>query len=228
MQTEVRRREIAVAALGAAALILGAWTKFLPLGMVEILGFVTGGIGVWLTVRQNIWNWPLGIANSAIFVALFLGARLFADMALQIIYIILGSLGWYWWLRGGPERGVLRVSRATLTTLLVVAALVAVATAGLTVFLRSVGDAAPFLDALTTALSLAAQYLLTRKLIENWYVWIAADIIYIGLYASRGLHLTALLYAVFLGLCLLGLRGWRASLVAPPVAPPVALPEGAR
>ncbi|HEY8600216.1 MAG TPA: nicotinamide riboside transporter PnuC [Thermomicrobiales bacterium] len=208
----VKRWELFVMVVGSLALFLGAWTKTLPLGMTETLGFVTGAVGVWLTVKENIWNWPIGIANSAFFVALFFSAHLFADMALQIIYIILGFLGWYWWLRGGANQTTLHVSHASRATLLILAAIGISATGGLTVFLRSIGDAAPFLDALTTVLSLAAQYLLTRKLIENWYIWITADIIYIGLYGSRGLYLTAALYVLFLGLCLLGLRSWRGSL----------------
>jgi nicotinamide mononucleotide transporter len=223
----MKRWEIAVMVLGSAALILGAWTKVLPLGLTETLGFVTGAVCVWLTVKENIWNWPIGIANSAFFVVLFFGARLFADMSLQIIYIILGFLGWYWWLRGGEGQTTLHVSRATPATLLVVGAIVVGATAGMALFLRSVGDSAPFLDALTTTLSLAAQYLLTRKLIENWYVWITADVIYIGLYSARGLYLTAALYALFLGLCLLGLRQWRQSLVGGTAPALAALPEAA-
>ena len=92
------------------------------------------------------------------------------------------------------------------------AAFVAAATAGLTVFLRYVNDSAPFLDALTTALSLGAQYLLNRKAVENWLLWMTADVIYIYLYFARGLQLTAVLYLVFLGLCVAGLRSWLKSL----------------
>lgn len=224
----VKRWERALMILGSAALLLGAWTGALPLGLTETLGFVTGAVGVWLTVKQNIWSWPIGIANSTFFLALFFGARLFADMGLQVIYIILGFLGWYWWLRGGDNRTTLRVSRATPATLIVLGLLGAVATAGLTVFLRSIGDAAPFLDALTTVLSLIAQYMLTRKLVENWYVWITADIIYIGLYCSRGLYLTAALYALFLVLCVMGLRGWRGSLPARPAPVLTIAAEGVR
>ena len=224
----VKRWELAVTGLGSTALLLAAWAKVLPLELTETLGFVTGSIGVWLTVKENIWSWPIGIANSAFFVALFFDARLFADMGLQLIYIALGFLGWYWWLRGGADRTILRVSRASTATLLTLAALVVVATGGLTLFLRSIGDAAPVLDALTTTLSLAAQYLLTRKLLESWYVWIAADIIYIGLYSSRELYLTAALYALFLGLCVLGLRGWRGSLIPAPAPALTVAAEGAR
>jgi nicotinamide mononucleotide transporter len=195
--------------------------------MTETLAFVTGAVGVWLTVREHIWNWPIGIANAAFFVALFFDARLFADMALQLGYIVLGVLGWYWWLRGGAHRSALRVAHADRRALLALAVLGGVATGGFTLFLRSVGDAAPFLDALTTTLSLAAQYLLTRKFVENWYVWITADLIYIALYGSRGLYLTAALYVIFLAMCLLGVRAWHAALSpAPAPAHPVRASAG--
>src|SRR5215213_4523576 len=133
----MKRWEFVVLVLGSAALVLGAWSGVLPLGLTETLGFVTGGVTVWLTVKQNIWNWPIGIASSAFFLVLFFGARLFADMSLQIIYIILGFLGWYWWLRGGEGHTTLHVSRAAPATLLAVGAISVVATAGMTLFLRS-------------------------------------------------------------------------------------------
>ena len=209
-------REVAVVFVLSALLVAGTVLGSLPLDLIEVFGFITGGVCVWLTVKQQIWSWPIGLANNVFFIALFLNARLFADMALQVVYIVLGVLGWYWWLRGGAQRSRLRVSHASPLTLGILGVFVVVCTWGLTLFLRSIGDSAPFLDALTTVLSLAAQYLLTRKLIENWYVWITADIIYIGLYASKGLPLTAVLYALFLGLCVLGLREWRRSLVATP------------
>jgi nicotinamide mononucleotide transporter len=229
----MKRLEVTLVSTVSMLLVAGTLLEWLPLNLTEVFGFITGGVCVWLTVRQQIWSWPVGLANNVFFIALFFNARLFADMALQFVYIVLGILGWYWWLRGGERRSRLHVSHASPATLASLAVLVAAATWGLTLFLRSVGDAAPFLDALTTTLSLAAQYLLTRKLIENWYVWIVADIIYIGLYAHRDLPLTAALYALFLGLCLLGLREWRRSMVAgpPAVAAAPALPalgEGRR
>ena len=202
---------------GAAslALLYASWRGWAPFGMTppsltEALGFVTGGACVYLTVRENVWNFPVGIADSAFFLVLFAGARLYADAGLQVVFIALGFQGWYLWLRGGENRTPLKVERASAGLLAGVAAFVAAATAGLTLFLRAVHDSAPFLDALTTALSLGAQYLLNRKAIENWLLWMTADVIYIYLYASppRRLYLTALLYFVFLCLCVAGLRAW--------------------
>ena len=178
----------------------------------EILGFATGAATVWLTVKESHWLWPVGIANNMFFIALFWQARLYADMGLQVVYIALSVLGWYWWLRGGEQRTGLVVRRASPATLIVLAAALVAGTLLMTRYLESVNDAAPFLDALTTVGSLVAQYLLTRKLIENWYVWISVDVLYIWLYFERGLLLTAVLYALFMGLCVMGLRAWRRSL----------------
>lgn len=182
------------------------------LSTVEVLGFVTGGWCVWLVVRDNIWNWPVGIANAGFFVVVFWRARLYADATLQVIYIILGFLGWYMWLRGGQNHGRLRVRSVGRKEAAWVGVTFVVGTVIATFYLRSVGDSAPFLDALTTTLSLAAQYLLTRKFIESWTIWIVVDVIYVGLYVSRDLHLTGILYAVFLGMAIVGLKHWRSLL----------------
>jgi nicotinamide mononucleotide transporter len=207
----VKRIAYLIATLVSLGLLIAAQKQWLPMSLSEVLGFITGAACVWLTVKENIWNWPVGIANNVFYIILFLNARLFADMGLQVVYVVLGFLGWYWWLRGGENKTELPISRTPAWVLLVVALIVVASTWGLTIYLGSIHDAAPFLDALTTALSLAAQYLLTRKYIENWLVWISTDLIYIGLYAYKGLYLTSVLYAIFLVMCLAGLRQWLAS-----------------
>ena len=98
------------------------------------------------------------------------------------------------------------------------AALGVAATAVFTPYLRSIGDASPLLDALTTVLSVEAQYLVTRKVIEHWLVWMAADVIYIWLYAERGLYLTSLLYVLFFAMCVAGWRDWWRDMSQRPAA----------
>ncbi len=202
---------LGVGVAASAALIVLSAARRVPLGLTEVLGFVTGAWCVWLLVEENIWNWPIGIANNAFYVVVFLRARLFADMSLQVVYIALSILGWYLWLHGGSGHGRLRVQRTGWREGACLALAVAAMTWGGSVFLTSIRDSAPFLDALTTAISLAAQYMLTRKLIENWVLWVAVDVIYIGLYASRALPLTAVLYAIFLAMSVAGLLEWRRS-----------------
>lgn len=184
----------------------------------ELLGFITGGLCVWLTMRASVLNFPVGIANSALFLVLFTSARLWADAGLQVVFIGLGAIGWWQWLRGATTSEPVRRSGSGL--LAGCSALVIVATVGLTLILRAADDVSPFWDALTTALSLAAQWLLNTRRIATWYFWIAADLVYIPLYASKDLYLTAVVYVLFLGLCLNGLRLWRASAAPPAVTVP--------
>lgn len=183
--------------------------------VAELAGFVTGAGCVWLTVKAHIANFPVGLANDAFFLVLFLAAGLYADSGLQVVYLVLGVVGWWQWLRGGENRGRLKAGRATMTELGVLAVLVVLATWGLTVLLRSVNDVAPFWDALTTALSLAPQWLLNTKKLQNWYFWIAADLIYVPLYGVKHLWLTAVVYVVFLAMCFLGYSEWRRALERP-------------
>jgi nicotinamide mononucleotide transporter len=198
--------------------------------VAELLGFVTGAASVWLTVLARISNFPVGIANSAFFLVLFASARLFADSGLQVVYIVLGFAGWWQWLRGGPERSRLIVARAGWPLLAGCAVFVVLGTWGLTVLLDAAHDIAPFWDALTTAVSLAAQFLLNCKRIENWAFWIAADVVYVPLYVVKRLDLTAIVYVLFLGMCFAGVRAWRHALrAASPVQAgpqPVAVPDG--
>jgi nicotinamide mononucleotide transporter len=178
----------------------------------ELLGFVTGAASVWLTVLARISNFPVGIANSAFFLVLFLSARLFADSGLQAVYIVLGVAGWWQWLHGGQDRGRLAVARSGWQLLAVCVVAVAGATWGLTILLQEAHDIAPFWDALTTAISLAAQFLLNCKKIENWAFWIAADLVYIPLYVVKRLDLTAVVYVLFLAMCFAGVSSWRRAL----------------
>ena len=175
----------------------------------ELLGFVTGVAAVWLAAVRRMSNWPIGIANSAFFGLLFVDARLYADASLQLVYIALGFFGWWAWLRLGPDQTRLDVRSAGRGLLLATAAGVVAAALILVPVLHSAGDSAPVLDAITTALSLGAQFLLCLKRVENWFWWMAADLIYIPLYMSRELVLTAVVYVVFLTICVRALPQWR-------------------
>jgi nicotinamide mononucleotide transporter len=175
----------------------------------EAGGVVFGILSVWLTTRENVWCWPTGLVNVGLFIIVFAQAKLYADMGLQVVYVALCLYGWYEWLHGGPGHGALRVSRTPR------AAGLALAGAG-TVFAIVLGaalgrhtDAAlPFLDSTTTSFSLVAQWMQTRKWLETWVVWIAVDVVYVGMYVYKQLHLTAVLYTIFLALAVMGRRAW--------------------
>lgn len=201
-----------LATIASVVLLVAPWLKWIPSTPLEAFGFVTGGWCVWLTVKEHIWNFPIGLANSAIYLVVFLRARLFADSGLQVVYLVLGFWGWYWWMKGGEQRTTLKVSKTPRWEWPVLLGILAAGTYGFTIYLQSIKDAAPFLDALTTVMSLIAQYMLTRKYLENWWVWMAADVIYVGLYIYKSLYLTSVLYMIFIVLCVAGLKAWVDSL----------------
>ena len=178
-------------------------------------GVVLGVAYVLLAIRENPWCWPLGIGNAALFLVVFFEARLYSNAALQALYVVVSFYGWYEWRYGGKGHGRLAVSRTPARWLVLLAAGAVLASVGLGLFLRHRTDAAlPFPDAATTAFSLAAQWMATRKWLENWLVWIGVDVVYVAMYASQRLYPTAGLYAAFLVLAALGYREWRASMRA--------------
>lgn len=183
------------------------------ISLFDALGFVTGLLCVWFLVRNSVWNWPWGIVNAALYLYTFWTAGLFGDAALQVLYVVLNAYGWWAWLRGGVAASPLPVSvlRArewgfSLVSLVVLSLVFA------TVLARVLGSTVPLADGATTALSLVATFWQTRRCIENWWFWIAADAIYIPLYIYKHLPLTSLLYVVFLALCVAGVAQWRKEL----------------
>lgn len=194
--------------IASAAMITASLLRWWPLPITEVLGFATGGVCVWLTVREHIANFPIGLANNIVFFVLFWQSRLFADMWLQAVYFGLGVYGWWAWLHGGANHQQLHISRTRPWEWWAVVGFIVIGTGAMREALIVFNGAAPFWDALTTGLSLAAQFLLCRKRLEHWFIWMLADCIYVPLYLSRKLPLTAVLYAVFLVMCIVGLREW--------------------
>ena len=175
----------------------------------EGLGFVTGAACVWLAARENIWNWPIGIANNLFYLVVFWRAGLYADSILQLFYLGISMYGWWKWARGGPAHRDLPASRTSRAMAIGLAVFGVAAAASLYGVLRHFSNSTvPAGDAITTAMSLTAQFMLGRKLLENWLLWIAADVIYIGLYCYKDLYLTAALYAIFIAMCVVGYRRW--------------------
>jgi nicotinamide mononucleotide transporter len=218
----MKRAGIGFALLMTAALVLASWGHRLPVGPTEMLGVLAGAWGVWLTAEESLWNWPVGIAGSLLFAALFFQSQLYGSMAMQLLNVVLGLVGWYWWRHGGRQHSPLTISRASPTTLFTLAATIAVALPLMVVVLGHTHDPAPVRDALALVLSLAAQYLVTKKLMEHWHVSIAADIVSISLFLSQGLYFIGAMLAMHLGMCVFGLWQWRRTLVSEVAARPAA------
>ena len=185
---------------------------FLRVHALEIVAAISGLLCVLLTMRQNIWCWPVGLVQIAIYIYVFFEVRLYSDVLLQVIFLILQFYGWYNWLHGGMDHGELKVSRLTLGRLAFWLGVGALGTAALGAFMRTWTNAAlPFWDASGTVLSLIAQWLMTKKLLECWLFWIAVDVISVGIYLAKGLYPTTVLYAVFLFLATMGFLEWMKS-----------------
>jgi nicotinamide mononucleotide transporter len=190
-----------------------AFTAFgTPVTWLEVVAFVLSLWMVGCNMRVHWFGWPLGIVASALYALLFLASRLYGEASLQVFFAVVGGWGWWQWLRGHDAQGhalvVHRMSRR------LVAGVGLATLAGwplLALLLRRYTDSdVPFLDGLSTAGSIAGQFLLGRKFLENWLVWLAVNVFSVALFAVKGLWLTVLLYAIFAVLSVAGWRAWRA------------------
>lgn len=213
-----------------AELPLWAWTLFgllsvaliglslsgrISVSIYEAIGFTAGLASVWLMKVGSPFNWPMGVVYAGSYAVLFLRDQLWGDGSLMVVYVVTGFIGWLWWTWRGPGQ-VAAIRRASIVEIAlgfnlgVIGALLMYST-----FVRS-GNPAPALDAVTTALSLVGQWLLMRRALENWLFWLVADAIYVPLYISRGFHVTAVLYALYFVLAVMGWREWSRTLGAAP------------
>ena len=184
----------------------------MELTWTESIGSLSGALCVWLIVKENVWNWPLGLINNVFYFVIFFRSRLYADMLLQVFFFGIGVYGWWHWKFGDKKDDNLPVTHGLRREWAMLAITIPVLTILGSRALTAVNDAAPWADAFTTVLSLAAQTLMALKRIEHWWFWIAANLLYIPLYVSRQLPLTAVLYFLFFLLCVTGLRQWGRTL----------------
>jgi len=177
--------------------------------LLETSGVITGILCVYLAAKNNIWNWPIAIVSVLIYIFIFFEAKLYADTGLQVYFFMMNFYGWYFWSRK-HERKKVPVTLITLKEIIISVAVIAVFTAGLGFFLYKGTDASfPFVDSFCTACSLVAQVFLARKVLENWLIWIFVDIIYVGVYIFKDLHLTAGMYALYIIIAAIGYFDWR-------------------
>ncbi|AFZ55668.1 nicotinamide mononucleotide transporter [Anabaena cylindrica FACHB-243] len=177
---------------------------------IEIIAAIFGLVSVWLTVKENIWCWPTGLVMVFLYIFVFYEARLYSDAILQVIYIFLQIYGWYAWLHGGNDDSPLAVTRISNQGKLIWSGVAVVGTFGLGYIMHNYTDAAlPYPDASITILSLIAQWLMAKKILECWIIWIMVDLIAVGVYAVKHLYPTTGLYTVFLVLAVLGYKEWK-------------------
>lgn len=201
--------------LDAPAFALGG----APCSWAEVLGDLAGIACVWLIARQNVWTWPLGLLNNVFWALLFLRAKLYADSTLQVVFFALAVYGWWRWVVPRRDGHAVVVRRTRPREWWAQGAVVVVSTGLVAAFLaRATDSPVPLADASVFTLSLAATWGQTQKLLESWWIWIAVDVLSVPLYVSRGLYPTAIVYAGFGVLCVIGLREWQRELAAAEVA----------
>jgi nicotinamide mononucleotide transporter len=170
---------------------------------------------VWLATRRSLISWPITILASLLYGEQFRESHLYSDMLLQLIFVALAIYGWWHWQQGKRHEGSVRVEVPSSAGLLRDIALGAVASVLLGYWMKHHTDAAlPWLDAALTGYSLVGTWWGTRKYIANWWLWIFVDVVYVGEYLFKHLILTAILYAVFVLLAMLGVRDWGRTLHA--------------
>lgn len=179
----------------------------------EIIGTLLGVIGVWLMIRQNIWGWPVGLVQVAVYFGVFLDARLYSDALLQVAFFLIQAYGWWHWWHGATEVGAgereLPIARLSLSVIITWIAVGAVLTGGWGLLMDRKTDAAlPWWDAFILVFSLIAQWLQARKNIENWPTWLIVNTVAIGVYWAKDLRLTSGLYLIFWIMALWGWRAW--------------------
>jgi len=176
---------------------------------LEWIGAVTGIYCVYLAAIQNIWNWPVGIISVLAYTVVFFENQLYGDAGLQVYFLGTGIYGWYYWLRK-TERKEKPITSLNAREYILVIAATAVLSLLLGLFLKNFTPTnVPYIDGWCTAISFAAQILMTRKVLQNWTLWIFVDICYVPLYIYKNLYVTAILYVILLVLASKGYMDWK-------------------
>ncbi len=183
--------------------------RYLLSNWVEIAGWSTTLVGIWLTTRRNLWCWPITLAADVLYLVVFYRAQLLSDALLQVFFIVFTIYGWWNWANGVRQEGTVRIAPLPMRN----AAIAILAGVAGTFILASVAvrlhASLPYLDAALASFSLVASWWDARRHIANWWLWIVVDTFYVVEYIIKSMWFTTVLYALLIGLAILGLRDWR-------------------
>ncbi len=175
----------------------------------EIIAVITGIGCVYLAARANILNWPLAIISVTLYIYIFYQAHLYADTGLQVFFLIMNIYGWYYWSHKPSDGAIQPVINIKRKEVIMSVAAVTVTTVFLGSALHYTAASYPYLDSFCAACSIVAQLLMARKVVQNWLIWVFVDVIYVGVYLYKDLHLTAIMYGIYLVLAAYGYIDWR-------------------
>ncbi|MES2764625.1 MAG: nicotinamide riboside transporter PnuC [Bacteroidota bacterium] len=188
-----------------------------PISYIELIGTLSGLISVWLATKSNIWTWPIGLINVICFFAIFYQIHLYSDMFLQLYFFITSIYGWIIWQKQNKSP-TLPITTLTHTHRIVLAVSIVLCTLIVGIFVKNIHvvfpsifkhpASYPFIDTFVAILSIMANFLLARRKLENWILWIAVDVISVWLYFKKSIMLISIEYVIFLFLATLGLISW--------------------
>ncbi len=179
---------------------------------LEVLGAILGILYIFFSIRQNILTWPTGLFTSVLYVLVFFQSKLYADMGLQAYYVFISLYGWYFWLKGkkqeGNEKVPVKKTSGRLWLKLTISSVVLYLVI-LYILLNYTDSDVPYMDSVTTALSIVATWMLARKYMEHWLIWVFVDAVSAGLYVYKGLWATVVLFIVYTVMAVLGYVEWK-------------------
>ncbi|MCX2431846.1 nicotinamide riboside transporter PnuC [Pedobacter sp. GR22-10] len=184
-------------------------TQFQQTTLLEWAAVITGFLCIYLAAKESIWNWPVSIISVVAYGLLFFREAMYGDMTLQIYFLFTAVYGWYFWIRKKVEQHR-PISRLTAKQSFLAILFIPLLSILLGWFMdRFTNSNVPYADGFCTAISFTAQFLLTRKILENWLLWVFANICYVPLFIYKNLNLSALLYLVLIIIAFNGYLNWR-------------------
>lgn len=188
--------------------------EWLSVNHVEVIGAILGLIFLYLEIKENVWLWPIGLLSSVFYVVIFYSAKFYADMGLQVYYVVISVYGWYKWWRGvGGTHDSLPIVHLTArlgVKLLIVTGALFFAIGE--VLSRFTDSPIPYWDAFTTSLSIVATWMLAKKIIEQWWIWVIANFVSLCLYVWKGLYPSVVLFFFYTVMAVVGYYSWRKTL----------------
>jgi nicotinamide mononucleotide transporter len=190
-------------------------TDWLLSNKIELLGAILGIMYIIFSIRQNLLTWPTGIFTSLLYIVVFFKSALYAAMGLQVYYVIISIYGWIFWLNGKNEnsKSLLPVQLVNWKLWIKIVVVSVIIYAVILFILLNFSDSdVPFIDSLTTSLSIVATWMLAKKYIENWILWIFVDLVSTGLYIYKNLWPTVILFLVYTIMAFFGYIEWKKDL----------------
>lgn len=180
---------------------------------IEVLGVLLSIVYLWLSIRQNILLWPVGILSAIMYIIVFYDSKFYADMGLNAYYFVISIYGWIHWSKQSSEENPgLPVTHVGLVRGVIMLVIILILFAVTGYLLDHLTDSpVPYWDALTTSASIVATWMLTRKILEHWILWVFIDVVSMGLYIYRGLYPTAILFAIYTTMAVIGYVQWKRS-----------------